>query len=152
MEFNNRMQKYRSKLKENPEKLKEHLEKERERDRKRRNLKKATMDEKALEEKRKKDRERQRKHRENKIKSLNMDKVSTQISASKLFESLKTQTGYADLHDAERFQLKEILKTLNAMERSLVAKYYCKLPWNIGSLRVLGILQELRILTATESK
>ncbi|TMW40919.1 hypothetical protein DOY81_014001, partial [Sarcophaga bullata] len=150
MEFNNRMQKYRSKLKENPEKLKEHLERERERDRKRRNLKKATMDEKALEEKRKKDRERQRKHRENKIKSLNMDKVSTQISASNLFESLKTQTGYADLHDAERFQIKEILKTLNAMERSLVAKYYCKLPWDIGSLRVLGILQELRILTATE--
>ncbi|TMW42153.1 hypothetical protein DOY81_012765, partial [Sarcophaga bullata] len=33
----------------------------------------------------------------------------------------------------------------------LVGKnYYCKLPWNIGSLRVLGILQELRILTATE--
>ena len=88
MEFNNRMQKYRSKLKENPEKLKEHLERERERDRKRRNLKKATMDEKALEEKRKKDRERQRKHRENRIKNLKLGKVSAQISASNLFEVL----------------------------------------------------------------
>ena len=80
------MQKYRSKLKENPEKLKEHLERERERDRKRRHLKKATMDEKALQEKRKKDRERQRKHRENRIKSLNLEKVSTPILASNLFE------------------------------------------------------------------
>ncbi|XP_005187383.1 uncharacterized protein LOC101891480 isoform X2 [Musca domestica] len=54
------------------------------------------------------------------------------------------------VNQCQRFEIAELLKTLNATEKLLVAKYFCKLPWNIGSLFVLGILHDLRILTATE--
>ncbi|XP_073848675.1 uncharacterized protein [Musca autumnalis] len=50
----------------------------------------------------------------------------------------------------QRFEILELLKTLNATEKLLIAKFFCKLPWNIGSLHVLGMLHDLRILTATE--
>ncbi|XP_068143802.1 uncharacterized protein [Drosophila tropicalis] len=43
-----------------------------------------------------------------------------------------------------------LLNYLNAKERLLAAKYFCQLPANVGSFRVLGQLQQLGILTATE--
>uniref|UniRef100_A0A1I8PI04 Fanconi anaemia group A protein N-terminal domain-containing protein n=1 Tax=Stomoxys calcitrans TaxID=35570 RepID=A0A1I8PI04_STOCA len=50
----------------------------------------------------------------------------------------------------QRFEITQLLKTLNASEKFLVARYFCKLPWNIGSLYILSQLHELRILTASE--
>ncbi|XP_055845462.1 uncharacterized protein LOC129911628 [Episyrphus balteatus] len=43
-----------------------------------------------------------------------------------------------------------LMKTLSYIERSCIANYFCKLPWNLGSVKVLGILNQLRILTAAE--
>ncbi|KAM7344018.1 uncharacterized protein ACRADG_010866 isoform 2-T2 [Cochliomyia hominivorax] len=63
---------------------------------------------------------------------------------------LKTQTQNPEIYDSEKRGLNDFLEILNATERFLVAKYFCKLNWNIGSLKVLNILQDLRILTATE--
>ncbi|XP_037819173.1 uncharacterized protein LOC119608722 [Lucilia sericata] len=63
---------------------------------------------------------------------------------------LKTQAENDDIQNKDKIELEELLQTLNASERYLVAKYFCKLIWNIGSLKILSILQKLRILTATE--
>ncbi|KAI8128425.1 hypothetical protein CVS40_1594 [Lucilia cuprina] len=63
---------------------------------------------------------------------------------------LKTQTENDDIQNKEIIELEELLQTLNASERYLVAKYFCKISWNIGSLKILSILQKLRILTASE--
>ncbi|XP_064543521.1 uncharacterized protein LOC135432012 isoform X1 [Drosophila montana] len=49
------------------------------------------------------------------------------------------------------WDLVDLLKCLNAKEKQLLlAKYFCQLPLSVGSFRVLGQLQQLRILTATE--
>ncbi|EDW02295.1 uncharacterized protein LOC6561144 [Drosophila grimshawi] len=48
------------------------------------------------------------------------------------------------------WDLVDLLKCLNAKEKLLLAKYFCRLPLNVGSFRVLRQLQDLRILTATE--
>ncbi|XP_065368666.1 uncharacterized protein LOC135961105 [Calliphora vicina] len=63
---------------------------------------------------------------------------------------LKSEIENTDLQNSKRLEIRELLKTLNGSERALVAKHFCKLIWNIGSLKILSILQELRILTATE--
>lgn len=90
MEFSNRMQKCRYKLKQDPEKLRKHLEKERERDKKRRHIKKVSMDKYALDEERKRKSERQRKYRNSK-RSMELDKISTNcpIGSYKSKRSLK---------------------------------------------------------------
>ncbi|XP_030377928.1 uncharacterized protein LOC115626651 isoform X2 [Scaptodrosophila lebanonensis] len=44
----------------------------------------------------------------------------------------------------------ELLKSLTPKEKLLASKYFCQLPWKIGTLRVLRQFQDLRLLTATE--
>ncbi|XP_075166984.1 uncharacterized protein LOC142239106 isoform X2 [Haematobia irritans] len=61
---------------------------------------------------------------------------------------LKEKTEYNST--GQCYQISELLATLNANEKFLLARYFCKLPWNIGSLYILNRLHELRILTACE--
>ncbi|BFG05021.1 uncharacterized protein DMAD_03847 [Drosophila madeirensis] len=64
--------------------------------------------------------------------------------------AIQTQCGILQQGPVARYELVELLKQLNAKERLLASKYYCQLPANVGSFRVLLQLQQLRILTATE--
>ncbi|XP_016973897.1 uncharacterized protein LOC108040799 [Drosophila rhopaloa] len=50
----------------------------------------------------------------------------------------------------EKYEFAELLKILNAKEKMLAGRYFCQLPTNVGSFRVLLQLQDLHILTATE--
>uniref|UniRef100_A0A1B0FJR6 Fanconi anaemia group A protein N-terminal domain-containing protein n=1 Tax=Glossina morsitans morsitans TaxID=37546 RepID=A0A1B0FJR6_GLOMM len=65
-----------------------------------------------------------------------------------IFNQLKSNTQVACF--SQRFEFTELLETLNATERYLLAASFCKLPWDVGSVHVLAVLQKVRILTATE--
>ncbi|XP_017027604.1 uncharacterized protein [Drosophila kikkawai] len=64
--------------------------------------------------------------------------------------TLKKQCGIQQLGSLEKFEFVELLKLLNAKERLLASKFFCQLPANVGSFRVLLQLQQLGILTASE--
>ncbi|XP_022230714.2 uncharacterized protein LOC111079745 [Drosophila obscura] len=63
---------------------------------------------------------------------------------------IQTQCGILQQGPVARYELVQLLTQLNAKERLLASKFYCQLPANVGSFRVLLQLQQLRILTATE--
>ncbi|KAL9919948.1 uncharacterized protein ACN427_001675 isoform 1-T1 [Glossina fuscipes fuscipes] len=65
-----------------------------------------------------------------------------------IFNQLKSNTQIACF--SQQFEFIELLETLNATERYLLAASFCKLPWDVGSVHVLAALQKVRILTATE--
>uniref|UniRef100_A0A0A1WG33 Elongation factor 4 n=1 Tax=Zeugodacus cucurbitae TaxID=28588 RepID=A0A0A1WG33_ZEUCU len=64
-----------------------------------------------------------------------------------VFQAIEERCSRPVLFD--RFELQMLLESLKPLEQLLVARYFCKLPWNIGSLRVLAILQSSNILTAS---
>ncbi|XP_055916344.1 uncharacterized protein LOC129949112, partial [Eupeodes corollae] len=43
-----------------------------------------------------------------------------------------------------------LLESLNYLEKACIANYFCKLPWNVASVKVLASLNQLRILTSSE--
>lgn len=63
---------------------------------------------------------------------------------------LKKQCESLQVSQVAAYGLVDLLKCLTAMEKLLIAKYFCQLPLNVGSFRVLRQLQHQRILTATE--
>ncbi|XP_039502245.1 uncharacterized protein LOC120458605 isoform X2 [Drosophila santomea] len=63
---------------------------------------------------------------------------------------IEKQCGIQQLGSLEKYEFAELLKILNGTEKFLASKFFCQLPANVGSFRVLRQLQELRILTATE--
>ncbi|KAH8254368.1 hypothetical protein KR032_009689 [Drosophila birchii] len=64
--------------------------------------------------------------------------------------TLEKQCGIQQLGSCEKYEFVELLKLLNAKERLLASKFFCQLPANVGSFRVLLQLQQLGILTASE--
>ncbi|XP_020802674.1 uncharacterized protein LOC110179435 [Drosophila serrata] len=64
--------------------------------------------------------------------------------------TLEKQCGIQHLGSYEKYEFVELLKLLNAKERLLASKFFCQLPANVGSFRVLLQLQQLGILTASE--
>ncbi|XP_002033142.2 uncharacterized protein LOC6608408 [Drosophila sechellia] len=63
---------------------------------------------------------------------------------------IEKQCGIQQLGALEKYEFAELLKILNGTEKFLASKFFCQLPANVGSFRVLRQLQELRILTATQ--
>ncbi|KAL7737769.1 hypothetical protein ACLKA6_006159 [Drosophila palustris] len=78
--------------------------------------------------------------------------MSLEISNSFGFicKVLKKQCDCPQISQSAACSLVDLLKCLNAKEKLLLAKYFCQLPLNVGSFRVLRQLQHQRILTATE--
>ncbi|XP_037715114.1 uncharacterized protein LOC119550495 [Drosophila subpulchrella] len=64
--------------------------------------------------------------------------------------TIQKQCGIQQVASYEKDEFRELLKILNGKESFLAAKFFCQLPANVGSFRVLLQLQELRILTATQ--
>nr|XP_044248705.1 uncharacterized protein LOC108067835 [Drosophila takahashii] len=64
--------------------------------------------------------------------------------------TIQKHCGIQQIGSVERYEFAQLLKILNGKERFLAAKFFCQLPANVGSFRVLLQLQELRILTATQ--
>ncbi|KAH8394622.1 hypothetical protein KR222_000298, partial [Zaprionus bogoriensis] len=63
---------------------------------------------------------------------------------------LEKQCESAQVAPSAAYNFADLLKHLNAKEKLLLCKYFCQLPLNVGSFRMLRQLQSLRILTATE--
>ncbi|XP_017120048.1 uncharacterized protein LOC108141292 [Drosophila elegans] len=64
--------------------------------------------------------------------------------------TMERHCGMQQLASYEKYEFVQLLKILNAKEKMLAARFFCQLPANVGSFRVLLQLQELRILTATQ--
>ncbi|XP_067631748.1 uncharacterized protein [Eurosta solidaginis] len=64
-----------------------------------------------------------------------------------VFQAIEERISKAILYD--RYELKMVLKNLSSMEQLLVARNFCKSVWNIGSLRVLAVLHDANVLTAS---
>ncbi|XP_017044922.1 uncharacterized protein LOC108090654 isoform X2 [Drosophila ficusphila] len=64
--------------------------------------------------------------------------------------TIEKQCGVQRQGLVEKFEFEQLLKILNAKEKMLAAKFFCQLPTNVGSFRVLLQLQDLGYLTATE--
>nr|XP_014100512.1 uncharacterized protein LOC106625215 [Bactrocera oleae] len=64
-----------------------------------------------------------------------------------VFQAIKERCSRPVLFDG--FELKVLLQNLSPLEQLLAARYFCKLPWNVGSLRVLAVLQSANVLTAS---
>ncbi|XP_039956741.1 uncharacterized protein LOC120772298 [Bactrocera tryoni] len=64
-----------------------------------------------------------------------------------VFQAIKERCSRPVLLD--KFELKMLFQSLSPLEQLLAARYFCKLPWNIGSLRVLAVLQSANVLTAS---
>ncbi|XP_053964922.1 uncharacterized protein LOC128867580 [Anastrepha ludens] len=64
-----------------------------------------------------------------------------------VFQAIEERFSKPILYD--QYGLEMLLRNLSPIEQLLVARNFCKLPWNIGSLRVLAVLQASNVLTAS---
>ncbi|XP_036331180.1 uncharacterized protein LOC118742878 [Rhagoletis pomonella] len=64
-----------------------------------------------------------------------------------VFQAIEDRCSDPILYD--RYELKTLLRNLSSIEQLLIARNFCKLSWNIGSLRVLAVLQTAHVLTAS---
>lgn len=64
-----------------------------------------------------------------------------------IFQAIEDRCSRPILFDG--FELKLLFQNLSPLEQLLAARHFCKLPWNIGSLRVLAVLQSSNVLTAS---